>query len=93
MNTVEARAKLLEKQLDERRRYLEMENIYTVEIISRGIKGSVHLRARNKVEAVTRGMDKILRGWRDKDGIEEIRVIEDSRNRELGAADYNKAMD
>lgn len=69
-----------------------MENIYTVEIISRGVKHYMHLRARNKVEAVTRGMDKLLRGWRDKDGIEEIRVIEDSRNRELGAADYNKVI-
>ncbi|BFH15889.1 hypothetical protein WJ0W_003306 [Paenibacillus melissococcoides] len=69
-----------------------MENIYTVEIISRGMKHYTNLRARNKVEAVTRGVDKLLRSWRDKDGIEEIRVIEDSRNRELGAADYNKVM-
>jgi hypothetical protein len=61
--------------------------LYTIEFTIGGTVHGVSVRARNKIEAVATGFSK-LRGWRQKDLVDEIRIIEDNGNREATADDY-----
>lgn len=62
-------------------------NLYTIEFIQGGTKHTVGIRARNKVEAIAQGFEK-LGSWREKDSVDSINIIEDAGNAELTAADY-----
>ncbi|CAN7622753.1 hypothetical protein LJR153_004692 [Paenibacillus sp. LjRoot153] len=61
--------------------------LYTIELTVRGIVHGFTVRARNKIEAVAAGFSK-LRGWREKDEVDEIRIIEDNGNPKATAEDY-----
>lgn len=62
-------------------------NLYHLAIKGEGSTAKVSVRARNKVEAITKGVNMIY-GWRNKDRIEDIKITEDVGNRELTQADY-----
>jgi hypothetical protein len=66
---------------------VEKQNLYNVEIIGELGTSSTAVKARNKTEAITKGIGRI-RDWREKDRIQEIRVTEDLGNRELTHEDY-----
>ena len=66
---------------------MDQQNLYNLEIVGELGTHTIGVRARNKVEAITKGMDRI-RGWREKDRIQEIKVAEDLGNRELTYTDY-----
>lgn len=67
---------------------LKMKNLYNIDITDEnGMVSRMGIRANNKVEAITMSMERI-RGWRNKDRIQNIEVIEDAGNRELTAEDY-----
>jgi hypothetical protein len=62
-------------------------NLYTIEFVLEGnTTRTVDIRARNKIEAVTEAYNK-LPGWRTKDSVVSINILED-KNNETTAENY-----
>lgn len=64
-----------------------MNNLYRIEIELEGHSSIMGVRAKNKVEAINKGMD-MLNGWRNKDRITSVYITEDAGNKELTLEDY-----
>lgn len=65
-------------------------NLYTIVIMDEnGTKGQTGVKAKNKLEAINIGVERLTKGsWRAADRIKTIDVIEDAGNRELSVEDY-----
>lgn len=62
--------------------------LYTIEFMTGSMKHSMTIKAKNKMEAVNEGYKKCMRTWREKDSVDEIRIIELEGQEEATADDY-----